>query len=98
MSVRDGRATAVLEGEFDMAATFTVEPALERVLEEPDVRELVVDLSRVTFVDSTGVGVLLRVHEESRRRRLELTLVPGPREVQRVFEIAGLTDALPFAA
>ncbi len=93
---RDGRATAALHGEFDMAATFTVEPALEEALDAPGIEALTLDLGDVTFIDSTGVGVLLRVHEEAERRGIELAIEPGPPEVQRVFKVAGLTDVLPF--
>ena len=61
MVARGPRATAALLGEFDMAATFTVEPALERLLDEPGLEALTLDLSAVRFVDSTGIGVLVRV-------------------------------------
>ncbi len=94
----EGRATNVaLAGEFDMPATFTVEPALEQAVERPDLDTITVDLSRLRFIDSTGIGVLLRLEEESRARGVALTILPGPREVQRVFELAGLGEALPFA-
>lgn len=91
------RATAALHGEFDMAATFTVEPALERLLDEPDLEALTLDLSDLRFVDSTGIGVLVRLADETRERDIELTIAPGPPEVQRVFEASGLVDVLPFA-
>jgi anti-anti-sigma factor len=90
------RANAALAGDFDMAATFTVEPALERALEDPGVSALTLDLSNVDFIDSTGIGVLFRVEAEARSRGVALAIVPGPREVQRVFEIAGLSESLPF--
>jgi anti-sigma B factor antagonist len=89
-------ATATLRGEFDMAATFTVEPALERLLETPELERVTIDLGALRFIDSTGVGVLLRVHDEARRREITLVIAPGPPEVQRVFEVAGLADVLPF--
>jgi anti-anti-sigma factor len=96
VTVDDDRATAALSGDFDMAATFTIEPALERALEDPGVSALTLDLSDVSFIDSTGIGVLFRVEAEARSRGVALAIVPGPREVQRVFEIAGLSDSLPF--
>ena len=90
-------ATAALRGEFDMAATFTVEPALERLLDEPGLDALTLDLSAVRFVDSTGIGVLVRMTDEAQRRGIELTITPAPPEVQRVFAVAGLSDVLPFS-
>jgi anti-sigma B factor antagonist len=98
ITVDGDTARAVLSGEFDMRATFTVEPALARVLEEPGLRRLVVDLSRLSFIDSTGIGVLLRVQQESAARGIELVLVPGPDHVHRVFETTGLAGSLPFVS
>jgi anti-anti-sigma factor len=98
ITIENGTATAVMSGDFDMQATFTIEPALERTLDEPGVRALVVDLSGLRFIDSTGIGVLVRIESEATRRQIRLTIVPGPPDVQRVFEMAGLEDALPFAS
>lgn len=94
--MEEGRATAVLRGDFDMKATFSVEPRFEDLLEEPALEALQIDLSGLEFIDSTGIGVLMRVSDEARGRDVELEFVPGPREVHRVFEVAGLADALPF--
>jgi anti-anti-sigma factor len=88
--------TVRLSGEFDMAATFTVEPALERMLETHDLDLLTLDLSAVTFIDSVGLGVVIRFSREAEARGAALCIVPGPPDVQRVFETAGLEDALPF--
>lgn len=96
VSVERDRARAQLAGDFDMAATFTVEPALERALEEPGVDALEIDLSSLRFIDSTGIGVLLRLASEAERRGVDLSITPAPRDVQRVFEVTGVGDALPF--
>lgn len=89
---------AALAGDFDMQATFTVEPALERALQTPGLRRIDLDLSRLDFIDSTGLGVIVRVHAEAQREGIELQLRRGPPNVHRVFEQTGFADALPFAA
>ena len=97
-TARDGAdARAELHGEFDMNATFSVEPALEQLLADPPPERLTIDLGDLSFIDSTGIGVLLRMQSEAAPRGVELVLLPGPPEVQRVFETAGLLDAFPFA-
>jgi anti-anti-sigma factor len=92
----DRRARLVLGGELDMDARFQAEQALDQLLAEP-VEQLVVDLGEVTFVDSTGMGLVLEVHDRSRSEGFKLRLLRGPDEVQRVFELAGVADVLPFA-
>lgn len=93
----DGHARVALAGELDMALVFRVEPVLDRTLAAAGLERLTIDLSGLAFIDSTGVGVLLRMEQECRQRGVALALVPGPREVQQVFEVAGLGGALPFA-
>ena len=90
-------ARAALRGDFDMDATFTVEPALERLIDDPAPERLTVDLGGLSFIDSTGIGVLLRLQGEATARGIDLVLLPGPPEVQRVFLTAGLLEAMPFA-
>jgi anti-sigma B factor antagonist len=94
---RDARkARLVLGGDLDMAARFQAEQALDDLLSEP-LEQLVVDLGEVTFVDSTGMGLVLEVNDRARSEGFRLRLLRGPKEVQRVFELAGVADVLPFA-
>ena len=94
---RDGDVAALrLAGELDMGATFSLEPELDRLLGDEDVRRLVVDLRDVTFVDSTGLRLILDLHQRAEREDRALSLVRGAPPVQRVFTLAGLDDVLPF--
>jgi anti-sigma B factor antagonist len=88
--------TAVITGEFDMPATFTTEPALERAVEAPGLRSFTLDLTGLTFIDSVGLGVVIRLAAELETRGIPLRILPGPPHVQRVFGTAGLAHALPF--
>ena len=98
ITIDEGKLTAAICGEFDMAATFTIEPALERAIEIPGLCRVTLDLSSVTFIDSTGIGVVLWLVAELDSRGVPMRIVPAPPEVQRVFESVGLADALPFTA
>lgn len=90
-------ASVALHGELDMAATFKVEQELDRLLDRDGVRRLVLDLRPLTFIDSTGLRLLLQTEARAREAEVDLTLVRGSAPVQRVFSIAGLTDFFPFA-
>ena len=90
------RARLVLGGELDMAARFQAEQVLDELLATP-VEQLVIDLGEVTLVDSTGMGLVLDVHDRARAEGFRLRLLRGPEDVQRVFELAGVADVLPFA-
>jgi anti-anti-sigma factor len=59
---------------------------------------LVLDLSQLTFIDSSGIHVVEQLHKRSTHQMVRLVIVPGPRAVRRPFEILGLAAALPFLA
>ena len=92
----EGELTVAVHGEFDMAATFAVEPTLERALESPGLRRLTLDLSGLTFIDSVGLSVVIRLAAEMEARGIGMRIVPGPRQVQLVFTSVGMASALPF--
>jgi anti-anti-sigma factor len=83
-------------GEFDMTGVLRVEPDLTQALDSGGIDSLVLDLSGLEFVDSTGLGVIIDLDHRARRGDFELSIVPGPRHVQRVFEVTKLADVLPF--
>lgn len=84
-----------LRGEFDLAAVSLVEDVLERAY-EGEVRVLDIDLAPLTFLDSSGLRVLLGALDRANSHGVELRLHRGVASVQRVFAITGLETALPF--
>lgn len=93
---RDGGVVTIrLAGELDIATAARVEAELEQA-EAGDARSIVVDLSGLTFMDSTGLRLLLAAHARSRANSDRLGLLRGPAAVQRVFELSGVDESLPF--
>ena len=91
-SERDGAVhTVALSGELDLAGAPDVEQELKRV-EATDASVIVLDLSRLTFIDSTGIRLVVSAEARSRADSNRLTLLRGPAAVQRVFEIAGVEE------
>jgi anti-sigma B factor antagonist len=85
---RDGAVVVSLAGELDLYNASAVrETLLECCAEEP--QRLVVDLSGVTFLDSTALGVLIEARTRLANRRGFLLASPGL-ETRRALEISGL--------
>jgi anti-sigma B factor antagonist len=94
--VRGTTAIVELTGELDLAAAERAgEPLRKALMRGPE--RLVLDLAALTFMDATGVHLVIEAWKRSAVRGVQLVLVPGPRHVQRVFELCGLTQQLPFA-
>ena len=85
--------TLVLSGELDMAAEDELEMA---ILSCANAAGLTLDLSQLTFMDSTGVTLILLADALCKAHGIVFALVPGPRQVQHIFEITGLLGQLPF--
>jgi anti-sigma B factor antagonist len=86
-----------LEGELDIASAPALERAVEGVTSDGDsANRLVIDLAGVTFMDSTGLRALLLARQSANGNGHELLLRPGPRQVQRVFELSGTLDTFVF--
>ena len=85
-----------LSGELDMNGVLRAEPEITRLLDDAATERLVLDLREVTFLDSTGLGLILQTDQRAREQGVALELRPGPPSVQRVFQMAGIEDALPF--
>ena len=96
--VHDGGSVRVVPvGELDLASCGQLEPAIRELL-QPDVDRLIIDLRRVSFLDSTGLRLALELEAEARSDGFDLELIPGPPDVQRVFAITGTLETLPFVA
>lgn len=87
--------TLVLRGELDLACAPMLDAAVERVCTE-QTETLTLDLSGLTFMDSTGLRAILLAEDLCGRHDCKLVVIPGPAQVQRVFEVTGLLERLPF--
>ena len=84
-----------LRGELDLDTAALVREALaDAELTGPD--WIVVDLSGLEFIDSTGVQALLVAHRNARRNAHRLSFTKGGPQVVRVLTLCGLDSELEF--
>jgi anti-anti-sigma factor len=99
LTMRSTRAGAdhviALSGELDLATAEIVDAELQRV-EAGDARAIVVDLSELTFIDSSGVRLIYTADVRSRQDSDRLVIRRGPAKVQRIFVMTDLESRLPF--
>jgi anti-sigma B factor antagonist len=92
-SARDAH-TIALSGEVDLLGVPKIEAALKDV--PVDSGLIIIDLRGVTFIDSSGLHALATGQQLCLAREQELRIIPGPPNIQRLFEITGMNDVLPF--
>jgi anti-sigma B factor antagonist len=94
-SVHGDRHVVVLNGELDIGSA----PMLEGTVAEAcaaGAKQLVLDMSGVEFIDSSGLKAILRGKVLCEERDCSYLLTPAQRPAQGVLESTGVIDRLPF--
>jgi anti-anti-sigma factor len=91
----DGLHLLVLSGELDLLSAPDLEDTVRRLCVE-EATGIVLDLRRVTFMDSWGLRAMLSTQKLCAAHSCELSLTPGPEHVQSLFHMTGLLERLPF--
>jgi anti-sigma B factor antagonist len=83
-----------LAGELDLSTIPQVEAGLLDEIQLSDI--VVVDLTRLVFIDSSGIGLLIKAHREMNHGEALRTIIARGSQVDRVFEVAGIGTVLPL--
>ena len=91
----DDAARVRLLGDLDVATASILSAEIDR-LRAGGVRRMILDLSNLGFMDSSGLRCILEYDAEARQDGFSLDLVPAPPVVQRVFELTRTHSRLSF--
>jgi anti-sigma B factor antagonist len=90
-----GRLRVVeVEGEVDVLTAPRLGAAVD---DDEGFDELIIDLSKVPFMSSVGLGLISRLHRQLKRRRAGLALVGVQADVLRLLEVTGLVEVVLVA-
>jgi stage II sporulation protein AA (anti-sigma F factor antagonist) len=90
---RDEVAIVQARGELDIATVETLRAALDAI---GDAGRLVLDLSRLSFIDSSGLHLLTALHRRAQQDGIQLKLVAPAPPRDRAIQLSGLYDKLEF--
>jgi anti-sigma B factor antagonist len=89
----DGIEVVLVEGEVDIATASKLISVLNSSVAEA-IKSVIVDLTHVGFMDSTGLALLINAHRRLSLRRKGFAVVCPPGQLRRVFEITDMIDTL----
>ncbi|MGZ6638676.1 MAG: STAS domain-containing protein, partial [Solirubrobacteraceae bacterium] len=92
---REALAIVQPRGELDLSTVETLRAAVDGI---GSAERLVLDLRGLSFMDSTGLQLLVALHRRAQRDGLQLTLVAPAAPVDRAIQLCGLDQELPFVA
>lgn len=87
-----GTVVLAAEGEIDAYTMRALREALEKALEGSGQDSVVVDLAQVSFMDSTGLALMLNAARRLKRRRRGFAIVCPDGPIRRAFHVSGLED------
>lgn len=92
---RQGNAvTAEILGELDHHTSEETKKKLDRLIAGKDVKELILDLQGLVFMDSSGVGVILGRYRELKKRGGTVRVKNVNRQIDKVFCVSGLYSVI----
>lgn len=94
---RGDRVHVILLGELDISNATRLEDDLRRV-EAGSPELLIIDLSRLEFMDSTGLRLLIGADSRAREAGRRLVLIRGNQMVQRVLRVTRLDERLEIVS
>jgi anti-anti-sigma factor len=91
-TLQDGAIQVALVGELDLASISALDEELDRT--HAWGKRVILDLRKLQFVDSSGLHALLRVDRRLQETGGSLTIIRGPRPIERLFNLTGLDTRL----
>jgi anti-sigma B factor antagonist len=92
-----GSVRIAAEGELDVGSAARLLEAVDQAACAGDAGELILDLSRLRFIDSTGMRALIEIEQGAGARRASLVVVPPPADITQLLEVAGVAARLRLA-
>ncbi|MBM7854695.1 stage II sporulation protein AA (anti-sigma F factor antagonist) [Desulfohalotomaculum tongense] len=83
-----------LAGEFDLGAADKIRRELDDALDSSEARHIIFNLSSVTYIDSTGLGVMLGRYKRISQYGGKMALVNPQPQVKRILELSGLLSII----
>jgi anti-anti-sigma factor len=89
----DRAAVIAVIGELDLASAPALEEELERVAAN-GANLVIVDLRSLDFIDSTGLGLLIKAHRRAEAAGRRFAIVRGQSQVQKLLGVTGIEQRL----
>lgn len=84
--------TVRLRDELDHNSAVRLRSELDELLKDASIRRLVLDLKKLSFMDSSGVGFIIGRYKVMARRGGSVAVMNADRQMDRIFKMSGLYE------
>ena len=85
----------VLSGELDEHSAYNARINLDEIFDMPKFNQIIIDLSELDFMDSTGIGVLIGRYKRMKDKHIPIFICNPSTHAERIFKMTGLYDIMP---
>ncbi len=91
---RDGNAAVIaVTGELDLASSPALREELDQLVED-GIELVILDLRELVFMDSTGLSVVVKAHQNALESGRRFAVVRGGKQVERLLTLTGVGERL----
>ena len=85
----------ILCGELDEHSAYQTRISLDEIFTKPNFNQVIIDLSELDFMDSTGIGVLVGRYKKLKDKNIPVFICNPSLHAERIFKMTGLYDLMP---
>lgn len=86
------KAIVLLKGSLSLRDTPKLKADIKTLIDTEDVKELVLDFKNLSYLDSSGIGILLHTYSWTKEKKKQVRIIHLSEEVKTIFTVANLLD------
>jgi stage II sporulation protein AA (anti-sigma F factor antagonist) len=87
---------AGLQGEMDLTGADALKKQLDHYIEQEHIRRLVLNLEQVTFLDSSGLGIIIGRYKKMAAHHGKMYIVGAKPPVEKILVFSGINQIIPL--
>ena len=85
----------ILDGELDEHTAKYTTGVLDKLFSGENFRQIIIDLSNLEFMDSTGIGVLIGRYKKMKQKGIGIFIANPSYHAEKIFKLTGLYEIMP---
>ena len=85
----------LLSGELDEHSAYHTRITLDEIFQNDNFKQIIIDLSELDFMDSTGIGVLIGRYKKLQKRKIPIYISNPSNQAEKIFKMTALYDIMP---
>lgn len=85
----------MISGELDEHTALYTRNKLDEIFSKIDFKQIIIDLSELDFMDSTGIGVLIGRYKKMKDKGVSIFICNPSTHAEKIFKMTGLYDIMP---